>query len=179
MCIFFCPVNTSYFLGPVLSYKHCSQTISINGFQSRVRDQFPHLYKTTTKSRVWFSAFKIGNRKTKDSELKGGQHFLNLIFSYFHHEYHSDFYCNFLKIYVAYTCKMGGVKENCYLVKGTHIQKRHSFGRQTGYSSSLTNSVHFRSQKWCRIRRLCNDALSTADVILKQKGYVMVIMNER
>jgi hypothetical protein len=147
MCIFLCPLNASYFLGPVFSYKHCSQTISINRFQSQVRDQFPHLYKTTTKSRIWFSAFKIGNRKTKDSELNGGQHFLNWIFSYFHHEHHSDFYCNFLKIYVAHTCKMGGVKEHCYSWK-VHIYKEDTpFVGKLATPLHCPNSVHFRSYK--------------------------------
>jgi hypothetical protein len=69
-----------------------SETLSLCSFP-KVRDQVSHPYSTNGKITVLYILifrFFIWDGKTKDFGLNNSQHSQNLIYSWFHHECHSD-----------------------------------------------------------------------------------------
>jgi hypothetical protein len=84
---------SSSLLGPnILLNALFSKTLSLCT-SLKVRDQVSHPYSTTGKITVLYILifrFFIWEGKTKDSGLNYSKHSLNLIYSWFHHECHSD-----------------------------------------------------------------------------------------
>jgi hypothetical protein len=68
-----------------------------------VRDQVSHPYNTTGKITVLYILifrFFIWDGKEKDFGLNNSKHYLNLIYSWFHHEYHSDLLASSRSIWI-------------------------------------------------------------------------------
>jgi hypothetical protein len=84
---------SSFLLGPnILLNTLFSNTLSLCS-SLKVKDQFSHPYSTTGKITVLYIlklSFLIWDGKTKDIWLNDSKHSLNLNYSWFHHECHSD-----------------------------------------------------------------------------------------
>jgi hypothetical protein len=83
---------SSSLLGPNILNTLFSKTLSLCS-SPNVRDQVSHPYSTTGKITVLcilIFIFFIWDGKTKDYGLNNSKHSLNLIYSWFHHECHSD-----------------------------------------------------------------------------------------
>jgi hypothetical protein len=86
--------SSSSLLGPnILLSTQFSETLSLCSFL-KMRDQVSHPQSTTGKIIVLYiiilSFFFIWDGKTKDFGLNDSKNSLNLIYSWFHHECHSD-----------------------------------------------------------------------------------------